>query len=402
MPVETATNTVVPLQRVRSTPNVVEIAIPIYNEEKVLAESVRRLRAHLKQHLPFPFLITIADNGSTDSSWEIATKLSEELSEVQALRVPAKGRGGAVRHAWSQSKATIVAYMDVDLSIDLDAFAPLVASVMSGHSDLAIGTRYAQGSFVDRSLKRAFFSRSYNYLLRNTLGARFSDGMCGFKAARREAIQDLLPLIDDNKWFFDTEMLLFAQRRGLRIHEVPVVCIDDPNTSVHVVRDALDDLLGMAKVARRLVGGARSFRFRAIWAMSTIAYALLFMLLREVVPAMVANTSALVIATFLNTVVLRHFAFGVRGASFAIRYQLNGQVEFALRLLLTTASIILLHTIWPGVSPTIELAVVFAVVAGSSGIRFLLLRGRETSPNPKAAAPTPPPTTGTDQHQLAA
>lgn len=396
---ETGTSAVVPLQRNRPVEYLIEIAIPIYNEEKVLAESVHRLRQYLKANLPHSFVITIADNGSTDSSWDIATRLSEELPDVTALRVPLKGRGGAIRHAWAQSKAPIVAYMDVDLSIDLDAFAPLVASVISGHSDLAIGTRYAQGSFVDRSLKRAFFSRSFNYLLRNALGARFSDGMCGFKAARRDAIEDLLPSIDDNKWFFDVEMLLFAQRNGLRIHEVPVLCIDDPNTTVHVVRDSVADLKAMARVAPRLTGGVRDTGFRAVWALTTAMYAVLYVVFRDIMPALGANTLALTIAAFLNTLALRQFSYGVRGAARAIRYQLNTWFDFGVRLVLTTVGIIVVHSTWPDATLVTECVAVFALVAGSSSIRFLLVRGREPStvPNPVPIRPVP----ATDQRTAA-
>lgn len=391
---ETATSAVIPQQRTRQIANLTEIAIPIYNEERVLVESIHRLRDHLTTHFPYPFVITIADNGSTDGSWELATRLAEELPEVRAVRVPIKGRGGAIRHVWSRSEAAVVAYMDVDLSISLDAFAPLVAAVMSGHSDLAIGTRYLQASFVDRSRKRAFFSRSYNYLLRNTLGARFSDAMCGFKAARREVIQALLPAVRDNKWFFDTELLLFAQRRGLRIHEVPVVCIDDPVSSVHVVHDAVDDLVGMARVSRRVVHGAAHVElprkvhlnrlppprwwpgpwFTGIWAACTGIYALLFTALHGDLPTLLANALALVLATFLNTAGLRQFSFGVRGAAAVIPHQLDAWADFVIRLVLSTACIVVLHIGWPDLPAAAEVAVVFAAVAVSSLIRVLLLR----------------------------
>jgi hypothetical protein len=400
--VETAASALVPQHRTRAIRNLTEIAIPIYNEEKVLAASIHRLRDHLNVHFPYPFVLTIADNGSTDGSWELATRLAGELPDVRAVQVPAKGRGGAIRHVWSRSEARVVAYMDVDLSIALDAFAPLVAAVMSGHSDLAVGTRYAQASFVDRSPKRAFFSRSYNYLLRNTLGARFSDAMCGFKAARTDVIQALLPAIEDNKWFFDTELLLFAQRRGLRIHEVPVVCIDDPDSSVHVVHDALDDLEGMARVSRRVVHGAQHLAlprnvhqsrlpapasrpapwFTGIWAACTVVYTLLYALLRDPLPALGANALALLLATFLNTAALRQFSFGVRGAADAIRPQLDAWVDLVIRLVLSSACIVVLNAAWPDVPAPTELAAVFAVVALSSVIRFLLLREGVADPKP--------------------
>lgn len=378
--VDSAASTITSRTPNRSAANLTEIAIPIYNEEKALANSVHRLRGYLQDHFPYPFVITIADNGSTDGSWDIATRLADELPDVQAIRVPTKGRGGAVRHAWSQSQAAVVAYMDVDLSVDLDAFAPLVASVMSGHSDLAIGTRYAQASYVDRSVKRAVFSRSLNYLLRHGMGARFSDAMCGFKAANRKVIQDLLPYVHDNKWFFDPEMLLQAQRRGLRIHEVPVVCIDDPDSSVHVVRDARDDLIGMVRVSRRLVGGMPSARFATGWVLSTVVYASLLIMLWGDLPILAANALALVLAAVLNTAGLSLFASGVRGAAVVIRYQLKTWVDCALRLASTTVGIVVLHTGWPGTAAAFELAMVLAVAVLSSRISYLLLRGRRFSP----------------------
>lgn len=369
---ESATDGVVTFEHDHRIANLTEIAIPIYNEEKVLEASIRRLRRHLQEHFPYPFIITIADNGSTDGSWELASRLAEDLPDVRAVRVPVKGRGGAIRHAWTHSDAAVVAYMDVDLSIDLDAFAPLVAAVMSGHSDVAIGTRYAQGSFVARSLKRAFFSRSLNYLLRNTVGARFSDAMCGFKAARREVIQGLLPQITDDRWFFDPEMLLFAQRAGLRIHEVPVVCIDDPDSSVHVVADALDDLRAMARVARRLVDGVPSPRFVALWVLCTALYGLLYLAFRGAMPALGANALALLIAVLANTAALRKFSFGVQGAARAIRHQLAAWVDFAARLVLSTGAIAVLLLV--GSSLFIELLVVFGAVVAASWLGARLLR----------------------------
>lgn len=376
---EPATSTAT-AQHPRSPANLTEIAIPIYNEEKVLAESIHRLRAYLHTHFPYPFLVTIADNGSTDRSWEIATRLAAELPDVQAIRVPIKGRGGGIRYAWSQSRAAVVAYLDVDLSIDLDAFVPLVASVMSGHSELAIGTRYARTSYVDRTATRAFFSRSLNYLLRLGMGARFSDAMCGFKAARREVIQDLLPHVRDNRWFFDPEMLLQAQRRGLRIHEVPVVCIDDPDSSVQVVRDARDDLVAMARTARRLVGGVPSARFATIWALCTALYAVLTVTLHERLSTMGANVLALVLAAAVNTAALRATSAGVRGAAAVIRYQLLAWVDGALRLALSTGGIAVLQLLRPGVPPFAELALAFTAVALASRISYRLLRGRDRTP----------------------
>ena len=164
------------------------------------------------------------------------------------MRLSEKGRGRALRRVWSRSEADVVAYMDVDLSTGLEALLPLVAPLISGHSDLAIGTRLARGSRVVRGPRREVISRIYNRLLHLTLRSRFSDAQCGFKAGRAEAVKALLPQIEDQAWFFDTELLVRAERSGLRIHEVPVDWVDDPDSRVDIARTALDDLRGIARL----------------------------------------------------------------------------------------------------------------------------------------------------------
>jgi glycosyltransferase involved in cell wall biosynthesis len=195
----------------------VEIVVPVHDEERTLALSIRRLHRFLSTQFPFSWRIVIADNASTDVTPDIAALLSRELPSVSWLRLERKGRGRALRAAWSRSDARVVCYMDVDLSTDLRALLPLVAPLLSGHSDLAIGTRLAHGARVVRGPKRGLISRAYNRLLHLALRARFSDAQCGFKAVRRNALEDLLPAVRDDAWFFDTELLVLAQRRGLRI-----------------------------------------------------------------------------------------------------------------------------------------------------------------------------------------
>jgi glycosyltransferase involved in cell wall biosynthesis len=233
----------------------VEIVVPVHNEAHVLAGSIGRLHAYLEDSFPFPFRITIADNASTDATWTAATDLTLRLPHVHAQRLEEKGRGRALKHVWSRSAADVVAYMDVDLSTGLDGFLPLVAPLLSGHSDLAIGSRLHRQSAVVRGPRREFISRSYNLLLKAGLGARFSDAQCGFKAVRTEVFRALAPHIEDTAWFFDTELLVLAQRNGLRVHEVPVDWVDDPDSRVDIVRTALDDLKGMARMLRAGVTG---------------------------------------------------------------------------------------------------------------------------------------------------
>ncbi len=278
----------------------VEIVVPVYNEQEALAASVHRLHRYLTEKFPLSWTITVADNASNDNTWGIACELAKELDCVSALHLEQRGRGRALRVAWLQSSASVVAYMDVDLSTDLDAFLPLVAPLLTGHSDVAIGSRLAPGARVVRGPKRELISRMYNVVLKAALRNHFSDAQCGFKALRTEAARELVPLVQDNGWFFDTELLVVAERSGLRIHEVAVDWVDDPGSTVNIVRTARDDLKGIArmlfeppgaKAAPQLSGHrARTARpqpnaagqlvhFAGVGLVSTISFALLFALL---------------------------------------------------------------------------------------------------------------------------
>ncbi len=233
----------------------VDIVVPVKDEERDLAPSVRRLCSFLQEQFPFTARITIADNGSTDKTWAVATALSGEFPGVTAVHMEQPGRGRALRAIWAASDADVLAYMDVDLSTDLNALLPLVAPLLSGHSDIAIGTRLARGSRVIRGPRREVISRSYNLLLRASLGAEFTDAQCGFKAIRRDQARALLPLTEDTGWFFDTELLVLAERAGLRIHEVPVDWIDDTDSRVDILATALADLRGIVRLGCGLMRG---------------------------------------------------------------------------------------------------------------------------------------------------
>jgi glycosyltransferase involved in cell wall biosynthesis len=245
--VDTPVRVAVPVRRRTRRPDV-EIVIPVYNERSALEGSIRRLHGFLAATFPFSWRIVIADNASSDDTLAIARRLSYELRGVEVIHLPAKGRGRALRAAWSASGAQVLCYMDVDLSTDLAALLPLVAPLLSGHSEVAIGTRLARGAHVQRCRRRELISRAYNRLVRLALRARFSDAQCGFKAVRADALRELLPDVQDDEWFFDTELLVLAQRRGLRIHEVPVDWVEDSDSRVDVVRTALADLRGVARL----------------------------------------------------------------------------------------------------------------------------------------------------------
>ena len=340
---------------------------------------------YLREAFPFSARVTIADNGSTDATWAIATRLARELPEVRALHMEQPGRGRALRAIWSESDAEVLAYMDVDLSTDLNALLPLVAPLLSGHSDLAIGTRLARGSRVIRGPKRELISRGYNLLLRTLMGARFSDAQCGFKAIRRGQARTLLPLTQDTGWFFDTELLVLAERAGLRIHEVPVDWIDDVDSRVDIIATALADLRGMARLgvgfARgtiqvpQLRGPVRGLslqiaRFAVIGAASTIAYVVLFLLLRTVMSAQAANVVSLLVTAVANTAANRRLTFGISGRSGAARHQVKGLIAFGLCLALTSGA---LAALGPA-GRIAEVSVLIAANLVAAVIRFLLYR----------------------------
>ena len=389
----------------------VEVVIPVHDEERDLGPSVRRLHAFLAGSFPFGFRITIADNASTDGTWLLARRLARELDHVRALRLAAKGRGRALRAAWGASDAAVLAYMDVDLSTGLEALLPLVAPLVSGHSDLAFGTRLRRGARVVRGLRRELISRCYNLLLHTTLGTRFSDAQCGFKAIRADAARALLPLVRDGEWFFDTELLVLAERAGLRIHEVPVDWVDDPDSRVDLVATALADLRGVARLATGLAGGkipvaalraqlgradpvgARGrplrqlARFALVGVASTLAYLGLYAALRNLLAAQPANAAALLATAVANTSANRRFTFAVRGAARALRQQLQGLGVFAFALALTAGALAALHAVVPQPRRALELAVLVVANLTATVLRYLLLRGWVFRPSPRAAAP---------------
>ncbi len=379
----------------------VDIVVPVRNEERDLAPSIRLLVGYLRTSFPFTARVTIADNGSTDGTWAIAGRLARELAEVRAVRLEQPGRGRALRAIWSQSDAEVLAYMDVDLSTDLNALLPLVAPLVSGHSDLAIGTRLARGSRVIRGPKRELISRCYNALLHACLGARFSDAQCGFKAIRREQARALLPLTRDTGWFFDTELLVLAERAGLRIHEVPVDWIDDLDSRVDIVATALADLRGMARLGSGLARGSirvpqlrgpslaasrtgtrppsselplQIASFTAVGIASTIAYVLLYLLLRGFMPAQAANLLSLLVTAVANTAANRRLTFGISGRVNAARHQVKGLIAFGIGLALSSGALALLQADTPHPSRALEVSVLVAANLVATVIRFVLYR----------------------------
>jgi glycosyltransferase involved in cell wall biosynthesis len=230
----------------------VNITIPVFNEEKRLARCLPRLHNFLAQQSIFPWEIVIANNASTDRTQAVAEQFSREFASVRVLWIPEKGRGGALKQAWLASTADVLSYMDVDLATDLAAFPALVEAVSMRGFDIAIGSRLLPDSCTNRGWKRDIISRCYIWMVRSSAHAHFSDAQCGFKALSRRAAQALLPQIRDTGWFFDTELLVLAERLGYRIGEVPVRWTDDADTRVHILNTALADLKGLLRLRREL------------------------------------------------------------------------------------------------------------------------------------------------------
>ena len=368
----------------RLLPMDVEVVVPVYNESAQLAARVTELRSFLDESFPFRALVTIVDNASTDDTMRVAGTLAETVPGVAAMHLPRKGRGYALRAAWSTSSAPVVAYMDVDLSTSLPALLPLVAPLLSGHRDVAIGSRQAPGAHVVRGPKRELISRAYNLLLKTTLRGHFSDAQCGFKAMRRDAAQKLLPLVEDNEWFFDTELLVTAERLGLRIGEVPVDWVDDPDSRVHIVSTALDDLRGVRRLIFRRPKGLRPersnevaadrlLRFAGVGLISTLGYLFLFVAWRPILGALGANAVAMAIATLFNTAVHRELSHGRDGLVGRGRIILVVLSLYAISLALTTGALLIAGAV-TSASLVIELIAITVANAVAAIFRFSVLR----------------------------
>jgi len=396
---------------------VIDVILPVYNEAADLERNVLRLHDFLTGQFPFAFRITIADNASIDETWAIARRLEATVPHVTAFHLDEKGRGRALKAAWSRSDAAVLAYMDIDLSTDLAALLPLLAPLVSGDFDLAIGTRLASTSVVDRGPVREFISRGYNRLTRLGLGCNVSDAQCGFKAIRAELARKLMPLIEDDDWFFDTELLVIAERAGLRIHEVPVKWTDDPDSRVKILPTAIADLKGIVRLRRALardqlplatigdkragsaavdgrIGSATAGKhaasavaerrhrrllaqllsFGLIGVASTIAYAVLYLLLRDIMSAQAANALSLLLTAVANTAANRRLTFGVRGVGGRLRHQSQGLVVFASGLAVTSGSLFLLRRYDSSTSHNVELAVLIAASVAATLLRFVLFR----------------------------
>ena len=371
-----------------AAPPAVDLVVPVRNEARVLEANVVRLRDYLAANFPFSWRITIADSASEDDTGTLAVELASRLPGVRVIRVDRAGRGRALRAAWAASDAAVVAYTDVDLSTDLSALLPLVAPLISGHSDLAIGSRLLPGAEVARGPKRELISRLYNLMLRVVFASRVRDAQCGFKAVRADVVGPLLDAVADQGWFFDTELLLLAEHNGLRIHELPVDWVDDTDSRVRVVPTAVQDLRGAARMAWRfatgrgrveLAGarrarlgddfGRRIVRFGVIGILSTAMSLAIFLALRDPLGAIAANAIA-VTATFLgNTWANRHF---VVGGGLAGRHWRGALAVWFGSIAVTSAALGLVDATGGGLA--LQLAALAVTWTGATVARLALIR----------------------------
>lgn len=366
----------------------IEITVPVYNEEHVLAESVERLHAHLSEGFPFEWSIVVVDNASTDRTLEVAEELARRLDRVRVVHLDQKGRGRALRASWSSSSADVVGYLDVDLSTGMDALLPLVAPLVSGHSDLSVGSRLSSGSAVARGPKRELISRCYNLILRLVFAVRFRDAQCGFKAGRAVVVQRLLPAVEDEAWFFDTELLLLAEHNGLRVHEVPVDWVDDPDSRVDIRSTALGDLRGVRRMTWRFLRGRGSVdlaghervplrddfgrqtvTFALIGAFSTVSALALFLVLRDQLGAVLANVVGFSVTTVVNFWANRRFTFRRRDSSGRWWHVTGSIALYVFSLVLSSIGLALL-----GGRLGTEVMVLVVTWGIAAVVRFVLLR----------------------------
>ncbi len=381
----------------------VEVVVPVYNEARQLAERIATLCEFLDQSLPFTSLVTIVDNGSTDGTAIVARRLAASLDGVQAMTLDRKGRGYALRQAWEASTAEVVAYMDVDLSTSLTGLMPLVASVLSGHGDVAVGTRLARGARAVRGAKRELISRAYSLLVRMSQRSRISDFQCGFKALRRECAVKLLPLVEDDAWFFDTELLVTAERLGMRVSEIPVEWVDDPDSRVHIVSTARDDLKGLWRLshghalhrAHRLRRTERHrpeeataeqlLSYAGVGMLSTLSYLCLFAFGFRQFGPLASNALALAFCTLVNTVLHRSLAKGQNRGDVARtrrpHFLATAGALYSVSLSCTTAALLVTAVLGAG---SLSAALVAVTLANgvASLVRFSLLRGWVFRPSP--------------------
>lgn len=362
----------------------VDLVVPVYNEEASLAASIETLLA-VEPSRGTEVTIIIADNASTDETPIIAATLAATYPQVEYVRLEQKGRGRALNQVWQASSADVVAYTDVDLATDIRVLDPMVEIIRSGVADVAIASRLQPGLAVERGIRREIISRCYNRLLKVSLGVGFSDAQCGFKALSARAAKELLPQVEDPEWFFDTELLARAEWAGYRIHEFGTDWTDDPDSSVDVVSTAWKDIKGIVRLrtgGRTQIShavpapniGAQILHFIDVGIISTVLYAVLFLLGVQIVSEPAANILALLLSTIANTALNRGHTFGVRSPHRRLTSQLKGMATFGLCLVFTSAGLAVADGFTGPWATVGTLAVLTAANLAATVVRFVLMR----------------------------
>lgn len=362
----------------------VDLVVPVYNEEASLAASIETLLA-VEPARGTEVTIIIADNASTDETPIIAATLAATHPQVEYVRLEQKGRGRALNQVWQASSADVVAYTDVDLATDIRVLDPMVEIIRSGLADVAIASRLQPGVAVERGIRREIISRCYNRLLKLSLGVGFSDAQCGFKALSARAAKELLPQVEDSEWFFDTELLARAEWAGYRIHEFGTDWTDDPDSSVDVVSTAWKDIKGIVRLrtgGRTRVShavpapntGAQILHFIDVGIISTVLYAVLFLLGIQFVSEPAANILALLLSTIANTALNRGHTFGVRSPHRRLTSQVKGLAAFGLCLAFTSAGLAVADGFTGPWATVGTLAVLTAANLAATVVRFVLMR----------------------------
>ncbi len=228
----------------------ISIILPVYNEEECLEKNTETVLKYAKKFYE-NFEIVITDNASIDKTLDIAKKLSKKYKEIRYIHLDQKGRGRVLKKAWNESKADILAYSDIDLSTDIKAIKKLTDAIDQGY-DIATASRHSKQSQLDRTFKREILSKGYNFLLKLFLNTKISDAQCGFKAVNRRVVKEIIPLVKDNEWFFDTEMLILAERKGFRIKEIPVKWVEHAGSTVHIKKTVTDYLKSVFRLRKEL------------------------------------------------------------------------------------------------------------------------------------------------------
>lgn len=218
----------------------VSVVFPAHNEAGKLEEAVRQTKQAMTAITP-SYELLIAEDGSTDGCAELARAIAANDPVVRHIHSDARlGRGKALNRAFKVARGEVIMFMDVDLSTDLAYLKPLISAIRDEHYEIAIGSRLLRESETKRSLKRSTLSTVYNFLVRLILSSKLRDHQCGFKAFRRTSLLNILDEIEDEHWFWDTELLVRAQRKGYRVKELPVHWEDKgaANTKVKAVSDS--------------------------------------------------------------------------------------------------------------------------------------------------------------------